>query len=50
MGAKMQGKIKELELAVGDTLKMKEELEGLKIESEKARNDCEVLSTKFKEE
>jgi len=50
MGAKMQGKIKELELAVGDTLKMKEELEGLKKESEKARNDCEVLSTKFKEE
>ena len=50
MGAKMQGKIKELELAVGDTLKMKEELEELKKESEKARNDCEVLSTKFKEE
>jgi len=46
----MEAKVKELELAVGDTLKMKSELEDLKKENEKAKNDCEVLSTKFKEE
>ena len=46
----MEAKVKELELAVGDTLKMKSDLEDLKKENEKAKNDCEVLSTKFKEE
>jgi hypothetical protein len=49
-GAKLEAKVKELELAVGDTLKMKSDLEDLKKENEKAKNDCEVLSTKFKEE
>jgi kinesin family protein C1 len=49
-GAKMEAKIKELEKAVGDTVKMKDELDGLKKENEKAKNDCEVLATKFKEE
>jgi hypothetical protein len=46
----LEAKVKELELAVGDTLKMKSDLEDLKKENEKAKNDCEVLSTKFKEE
>jgi predicted nucleic acid-binding Zn-ribbon protein len=46
----MEAKIKDLEKAVGDTLKMKGELEELKKENEKAKNDCEVLSNKFKEE
>lgn len=49
-GVKLEAKIKELEVAVGDTLKMKSELEDLKKENEKARNDCEILSNKFKEE
>ena len=46
----MEAKIRELEVAVGDTLKMKNELEDLKKENVKAKSDCEVLSTKFKEE
>lgn len=46
----MEAKVKELELAVGDTLKMKSDLDDLKKENEKAKNDCEILSTKFKEE
>ena len=46
----MEAKIKELEKAVGDTLKLKGELDELKKENEKAKTDCDVLATKFKEE
>lgn len=46
----MGQKIKELQVAVGDTLKLKDELEQMKKENEQAKADCEVLSAKFKEE
>jgi chromosome segregation ATPase len=46
----MGKQIKELQVAVGDALKLKEELEKIKAENEQAKIDCEVLSTKFKEE
>ena len=35
---------------MGDTLKMKSDLEDLKKENQKAKNEIEVISTKFKEE
>jgi chromosome segregation ATPase len=48
--ANLGSKIKELEVAVSDAVKLKEEVKTLQEENNKVKNDNETLSTKFKEE